>query len=111
MSEIIRSGRVLIQNIPAGIISETTDGYTFEYDDEYLNSKLPVSVSLTMPVEQKLYFSKHLFPFFDGLIPEGWLLSVVERNWKISQNDRFGLMLVSCRDCIGDVSVVPLEEC
>ncbi|MBT9837475.1 hypothetical protein GPK58_12955 [Blautia sp. MCC270] len=46
-----------------------------------------------------------LFPFFDGLIPEGWLLGVVSRNWKINQKDRFGLLLAACRDCIGDVCI------
>lgn len=46
-----------------------------------------------------------LFPFFDGLIPEGWLLNVVSRNWKISQTDRFGLLLLVCKDCIGDVCI------
>jgi serine/threonine-protein kinase HipA len=39
------------------------------------------------------------------LIPEGWLLGVVERNWKIDGKDRFGLMLVTCGDCIGDVRI------
>lgn len=42
---------------------------------------------------------------FDGLIPEGWLLGLVSRNWKIDTKDRFGLLLVSCKDCIGNVSI------
>lgn len=45
------------------------------------------------------------FLFFDGLIPEGWLLALVNRNWKIDQQDRFGLLLAVCRDCIGDVFI------
>ena len=36
---------------------------------------------------------------------EGWLLDVVSRNWKIDVRDRFGLLLVACRDAIGNVSV------
>ena len=55
-------------------------------------------------------FATVLFPFFDGLIPEGWLLGVVSRNWKINQNDRFGLLLSVCRDCIGDVNIRNGEE-
>ncbi len=42
---------------------------------------------------------------FDGLIPEGWLLGAVSRNWKIDTKDRFGLLLVACKDAIGNVSV------
>lgn len=30
-------------------------------------------VSLTMPLSRKQYTSNILFPFFDGLIPVGWL--------------------------------------
>ena len=47
-----------------------------------------------------------LFPFFDGLIPEGWLLGIAERSWKISRLDRMSLLLACCKDCIGAVSVV-----
>lgn len=46
-----------------------------------------------------------LFPFFDGLIPEGWLLNLATRNWKVDQADRFGLLLIACEDCIGNVSI------
>jgi serine/threonine-protein kinase HipA len=52
-----------------------------------------------------------LFPFFDGLIPEGWLLNIALTNWKLNQRDRFGLLLSLCKDTIGCISVIPkLEE-
>ena len=62
-------------------------------------------MSLTLPLTEESYHSKTLFSFFDGLIPEGWLLSVVSRNWKIDKKDRFGLLLVACRDGIGNVTI------
>ena len=105
----LRDGLVFVQNVFAGIISETVDGYRFVYDKYYLDSEKPLAVSLTMPLTDKPYESKTLFPFFDGLIPEGWLLSVIIHNWKINEKDRFGLLLVACRDCIGDVSVRSME--
>ncbi|MBQ3923009.1 MAG: HipA N-terminal domain-containing protein [Spirochaetales bacterium] len=105
----LREGLVFVKNVFAGIISETTDGYRFVYDKYYLDSEKPLSVSLTMSVTDKPYESKTLFPFFDGLIPEGWLLNVIVHNWKIDEKDRFGLLLVSCRDCVGDVSVRSME--
>ena len=40
-----------------------------------------------------------------GLIPEGWLLDLVTHNWKLRANDRFGLLLVACKDCIGSVVI------
>ena len=58
-----------------------------------------------MPLTEKPFESKTLFPFFDGLIPEGWLLDIAEMNWKINHKDRMGLLLACCQDCIGAVSV------
>ena len=62
-------------------------------------------VSLTLPIREEPYKSKTLFSFFDGLIPEGWLLDIVSRNWKIDPKDRFALLLVACKDPIGNVSI------
>ena len=101
----LRSGFVFVQNVFAGIISETTEGYQFVYDDDYIHTDKSPAVSVTMPVREEPYISTTLFPFFDGLIPEGWLLHVISHNWKINEKDRFGLLLASCYDCIGDVSV------
>lgn len=65
--------------------------------------------SLTLPLREAPYESNILFPFFDGLIPEGWLLHIVSKNWKLDQNDRFGLLLVACKDCIGAVRIEEAE--
>ncbi len=105
MSDEYRKGYVYIQDCFAGIIAETEEGYTFSYDTEYLKKEKAVAVSLTLPLSETEYSSTILFPFFDGLIPEGWLLGIVSRNWKINPNDRFGLLLSACKDCIGDVCI------
>lgn len=100
-----RKAYVYVQKKFAGIIEETDEGYTFSYDYDYLESENAVAVSLTLPLSYEKYQSNILFPFFDGLIPEGWLLGIVTRNWKINHNDRFGLLLSVCKDCIGDVCI------
>ena len=79
-------------------------------DSDYIESYGASAVSLTMPLYKQTYTSKTLFPFFDGLIPEGWMLQVVSRNWKINIQDRFGLLIVSCKDCIGNVSIKEVKE-
>ena len=104
----MRKGRVYVSGIPAGVLTEDEYGYHFEYDEAYLSAPTSQSVSLTLPLRGDPYHSNILFPFFDGLIPEGWLLNVAERNWKIRRNDRMGLLLACCRDCIGNVSVEPI---
>lgn len=108
--EIFRTVQVYIRNIYAGELSETDEGYLFSYDEEYQKREDASAVSLTMPIRQEPYRSKTLFSFFDGLIPEGWLLGVVSRNWKIDVKDRFGLLAVACRDAIGNVSIREKKE-
>jgi serine/threonine-protein kinase HipA len=71
-----RTGEVYIQRQKAGIIGEREDGYFFQYDENYLASEGAVAVSLTLPLQTEAYTSAVLFPFFDGLIPEGWLLNL-----------------------------------
>jgi serine/threonine-protein kinase HipA len=51
-----------------------------------------------------------MIPFFDNLIPEGWLLEIAERNWKINPRDRMGLLLAFCKDTIGAISIEMLED-
>ena len=94
----------------AGILKETDEGYEFQYNEEYLADTASKPVSLTLPLTDKPFKSSVLFPFFDGLIPEGWLLDVALRNTNISELDRFSLLLLCCKDCIGAVSVIPLKE-
>jgi len=104
--DIYRRAYVYVNHKYAGSLRETDSGYSFAYDEKYLECEDRKPVSLTLPLSNEVYMSKILFPFFDGLIPEGWLLDVVVKNWKIDKNDRFGLMLVACKDCIGNVSVL-----
>ena len=103
--EAFRTANVYVRNVFAGTLAETDSGYSFSYDNDYLKSDNAAAVSLTLPLSDEPYNSRTLFPFFDGLIPEGWLLNVVSRNWKIDTKDRFGLLLVACKDAIGNVSI------
>ncbi len=94
----------------AGWLTQDESGYHFEYSQAYLRGEAPGAVSLTLPLQEEAFTSTVLFPFFDGLIPEGWLLDIAEKNWKLNPRDRMGLLLACCKDCIGAVSVHPLTE-
>ena len=107
----MRRGKVYYKEHFAGIVTETDEGdYTFQYDAEYVKNHPNQFLTFTMPVVAKPYSEKRLFPFFDGLIPEGWLLDIATKSWKINPNDRMGLLLACCQNCIGAVSVVPIVE-
>ena len=94
----------------AGSLTQDDKGYHFEYDKAYLNQTDAKPVSLTLPLQEANFTSNILFPFFDGLIPEGWLLDIAEKNWKLNPRDRMGLLLACCKDCIGAVSVEEVKE-
>ena len=102
----MRKAEIYYQNSLAGLLEETDACYRFSYYPAYLPQANALPISLTMPLSGVAYESKVLFPFFDGLIPEGWLLDVAVRNTDISMLDRMGLLLLCCKDCIGAVSVV-----
>lgn len=102
----MRQASVLYRDIVAGQLVEDENGYTFTYDADYLASATAEPISLTFPLTDKPYQSNVIFPFFDGLIPEGWLLDIASRNWKINPNDRMGLLSTCCKDCIGAISIV-----
>jgi len=102
-----KRGIVFYKELKAGIIAETDEGYEFVYIAEYLQMDSAKPVSLTLPLSTEKYTSNVLFPFFDGLIPEGWLLDIAAEHWKVKSNDRFELLLLACRDTIGAVTIIP----
>lgn len=106
----MRQGIVKYNNIQAGLLSEDDNGeYVFVYDEHYTQAYPEQFVTFQMPVTKRPYRSKRLFPFFDGLIPEGWLLNIAAQSWKINKNDRMGLLLACCQNAIGAVSVHPVN--
>jgi serine/threonine-protein kinase HipA len=107
----MREARIFYKEIEAGKLTETDDGlYEFRYLPEYVKTYPEQFITFTMPVSENVYTDKRLFAFFEGLIPEGWLLDIAITSWKINTNDRMGLLLACCRNCIGAVSVIPLEK-
>jgi serine/threonine-protein kinase HipA len=103
-------GTVYLGDRRAGLLERTEGGYRFTYYREYLSAEEAQPVSLTLPLRPEPYESASLFPFFLGLIPEGWLLEITSRTLKIDPENSFEILLASGGDCIGAVTVVPEGE-
>jgi serine/threonine-protein kinase HipA len=102
----MRQAIIKYNHIKAGILTEDDNGeYIFEYDQQYVKNYPKQFITFNMPVSATPYKSKRLFSFFDGLIPEGWLLNIAAESWRIKKNDRMGLLLACCHNAIGAVSV------
>lgn len=92
-------------DIFAGTLKEIDEGYIFQYDISYLKREDKSGISLTLPLREEKYVSRYLFPFFDGLVIEGYLLDIAIKNWKIDRKDRFGILLKTGKDLIGSVTI------
>lgn len=107
----MRQANIYYQDILAGVLTETNEGeYTFTYTSDYVKNYPKQFLSFSMLVRNEEYRDNRLFPFFEGLIPEGWLLDIATESWKINRNDRMGLLLACCQNCIGAVSVIPINN-
>ena len=105
----MRQAIIKYNNIRAGLLKELETGeYEFTYDEQYVQNHPTLFIVFQMPVTKNAYTSKRLFPIFDGLIPEGWLLTIAIESWRINKNDRMGLLLACCQNTIGAISVHPL---
>jgi serine/threonine-protein kinase HipA len=104
-----RIGAVKLDGQLAGTIEEFDGQTRFTYLPEWLHRQDARPVSLTLPLRAEPYVSKGLHPFFENLLPEGWLLEVSSKTLKISKDDPFAMLLATCADCIGNVEITPLD--
>lgn len=102
----MRKAEIKFHADTAGWLTEDDNGYQFQYDSHYLKNEKAEAISLTLPLRYEPYRSKVLFPFFDGLLPEGWLRDIAVKQAGLNANDRMGLLLACCVNCIGAVSVL-----
>jgi len=93
-----------------GALIEEGKQVTFRYDSEWLVRPDAVPVSLTLPLREAPYVTEGLHPFFENLLPEGWLLELATKKLKVSKDDGFGLLVATCADCIGAVEILPPAE-
>ena len=106
----IRHAMVRIDGQRVGSLTEEDRTVTFKYDEDWLGRAGAVPVSLTLPLQNEPYVTNGLHPFFENLLPEGWLLEIATSKLKISKDDAFGLLIATCADCIGAVEVVAEED-
>jgi len=99
----VKKARVFVSDCLAGLLEELEKGkrYRFSYLQEY---KGP-SVSLEMPMTQKVYDFDRFPPFFEGVLPEGMMLDGLLRQTKIDRNDLMSQLMVVGGDLVGNVTV------
>jgi len=100
----MKKAYVFVNAIKAGILRELQAGkYQFAYFDDYHGAP----VSLTMPLNNRVYDFDAFPSFFEGLLPEGVMLEALLRKYKIDRHDYFGQLIMVGQDVVGAVT---LEE-
>lgn len=103
----MRKATVYINQEEVGELSETSEGFVFRYNENYLLLPGARPLSLTLPLSSGEYKAVSLFPFFYGLLSEGYNRAVQCRLLKIDENDDFGLLLaIAHTDTVGAVRIV-----
>lgn len=80
---------------------EKNKRYEFVYLEEYRGPP----ISLTMPISQRLYQFDRFPPFFDGFLPEGFMLDALLRKAKLDKNDRFEQLMRVGGELVGNITV------
>lgn len=105
----MRRANVLCRGVLAGVLSQSADGYQFQYVPEYLQSSKYPAISLTLPKREAAFESAVLFPFFFGLLAEGDNKAIQCRVLKIDEDDHFTRLVKTCAaETIGGITV---KEC
>ena len=85
----LRAAIVRIDGQPVGTLREQGREILFQYDSAWIASPQAVPVSLTLPLRAAPYVSNGLHPFFENLLPEGWLLELATKKLKVAKDDAF----------------------
>lgn len=106
----LRSAIVSLAGERVGILEETPGGSQFTYDAAWLEHPRAKPIAPSLPLRPTPYTTEGLHPFFENLLPEGWLLQITRKTLGVSGHDVFGLLLATCRDCIGAVEITPMPD-
>ena len=103
----MRRVEVSMHGFPAGILEEIEVGKKYRF--VYLENYQGPAVSLTMPVVEKEFIFERFPPYFDGLLPEGFLLEGLLKQRKIDKYDYLGQLIAVGNDLVGAVTVQEIK--
>jgi serine/threonine-protein kinase HipA len=103
----MKRAKVYVDNIIAGELREIERGKKYEF--EYLEDYQGQSVSVKMPITKRLYEYNRFPPFFEGLLPEGFMLEFLLKQSKIDRDDLMSQLIKIGGNTVGNVNVKAFE--
>lgn len=99
----MKKAKVFVDGVLAGYLIEWEKNQSYEFS--YLEGYAQEPVSLTMPLTKRIYRFNEFPPFFDGFLPEGFMLDALLRKTKLDSNDRFEQLVLVGGELVGNVTV------
>jgi len=75
----LRRAIVSLSGERVGVLEETPTGSQFTYDTAWLEHPRAKAIAPSLPLRRIAYESEGLHPFFENLLPEGWLLQIARK--------------------------------
>lgn len=99
----MKKAKIFADGVLAGYLIEWEKNkkYEFAYLPEYQGPE----ISLTMPLRQKVYRFDRFPPFFDGFLPEGFMLEGLLRKAKLDKDDHFEQLVRVGQELVGNITV------
>ncbi len=102
---MVKVATVYFNDELVGYLSKSNDSFVFNYDKTFLDSPNCFPISYNFPLQTKEFVANKLFPFFEGLVSEGWLLKIQSQSLKIDERDFFSMLLENGEDLIGGIKI------
>ncbi len=112
MNTTINAALIALDGCPVGKLEATGRAYRYSYFEEYEHSSNAIPISLcyplcTMPFEYS--FAGELPPYFEHLLPEGWLKEIAESS-HLPMETAIEKLATLCRENLGAVEVYGLQD-
>lgn len=89
------------------LVGKGNGDYVFSYDAGWLDSKAPIPLSLSLPLQLEPFTPELSKAFFANLLPEGQIRDHFANKYRVSADDDFGLLAALGGDCAGALALYP----
>jgi len=89
------------------LVQDNSGRLQFTYNADYLGSKQPWPLSVSMPVRAAEFEDRVARPFFAGLLPEDLIRRKIAKLLGVSEKNPFSMLEVIGGECAGALSLYP----
>lgn len=88
------------------IVGNDSSDACFSYADEYLDNPEHLPISLSLPLDSKIFTADQTRIFFEGLLPEGFTRRCVAEWIQVDEHDYLSILAGLGHECLGAVKIL-----